>query len=132
MNSSRTALLIRCSREEANMVRSQASAERRTISGCTLNILERSLWMETHYAHGITQPFLEKQARDFRLAHRIQHRAAILLRCSTEEADRIRSAAWNRGMSISEFVAFSLWRHWEAVKKVRPDALPESLPLTPQ
>lgn len=127
MNPSRTALLIRCSEDEANMVREQAAAERRTISGCILNILERGMSMEERYAHGITRSFLENQARDFRVAHRIRNRAVILLRCSTDEADRIRTIAWRRGMSISEFVAFSLWRHWEAVKKVARNA-PEQPP----
>lgn len=100
------------------MVRTQANAERRTISGCMLNILERGIAMEERYAHGITQSFLVNQARDFRMAHRMRDRTTMLLRCSDEEAQRIRIAASNRAMSISEFVGFSLWRHWEAVKKI--------------
>lgn len=122
MNPSRTALLIRCSKEEAAILRAQAAAEHRTISGCMLDILERSVWMEQQYAHGVTQSFLENQAREFRLAHRMRDRTSLLLRCSTDEADRIRTVAWNRSMSISEFAAFSFWRHWEAVKKVHRGA----------
>lgn len=123
MNPSRTALLIRCSKEEADILRAQAAGEHRTISGCILNILERSLWIEEQYAHGVTQAFLENQAREFRLAHRLHDRTSMLLRCSNAEADRIRAVAWNRGMSISEFAAFSFWRHWEAVKKIHQGAL---------
>lgn len=119
MNSSRTALLIRCSKEEAAIIRAQAAAERRTISGCMLNILERSMWMDEKYAHGITETFLQNQARYFRLTHRLRDRTNMLLRCSVTEAERIRVAAANRRMSISEFVGFSLWRHWEATKKIR-------------
>ncbi|HEX5423249.1 MAG TPA: hypothetical protein VFW94_06850 [Candidatus Acidoferrales bacterium] len=119
MNSCRTALLIRCSREEAATVRAQAHAERRTISGCILNILERSLWMEEQYSRGMTRSFLENQAREFRLMHRIYDRTTMLLRCSVQEAERIRAKAYNRHMSISEFVGFSLWRHWEATNKIR-------------
>lgn len=122
MNSSRTALLIRCSKQEAAIIRAQAAAERRTISGCMLNILERSLWMEEQYSRGITESFLENQAREFRLMHRIHDRTTLLLRCSVQEAERIRGKASNRHISISEFVGFSLWRHWDATRKIRPDA----------
>lgn len=127
MAPSRTALLIRCSKDEASTIRAQAAAERRTISGCILKILERSVWMEHNYAQGVSQAFFENRAREFRLAHRVRDPASILLRCSHEEADRIRSVAWNRGMSISEFVVFSLWRHWEAATKVR-NAMPQRRP----
>jgi uncharacterized protein (DUF1778 family) len=37
MNPQRTALLIRCSREEADRIRSAAKRERRTVSGYVLN-----------------------------------------------------------------------------------------------
>ncbi|HTU35774.1 MAG TPA: hypothetical protein VMF66_18375 [Candidatus Acidoferrum sp.] len=101
------------------MIRAQATAERRTISACILNILERGMGMDEQYARGITQSFLENQARDFRLARPMRDRTTILLRCSTAEAARIRTAARARQMSISEFVGFSLWRHWEATKRIR-------------
>lgn len=109
------------------MVRAQANAERRTISGCILNILERSLWMHEKYSRGITPSFLENQAREFRLVHRIHDRTTMLLRCSVKEAERIRANADNRHMSISEFVGFSLWRHWEATKKIRHPEIPKEL-----
>jgi uncharacterized protein (DUF1778 family) len=128
MNPSRTALLIRCSKDEADRVRAQAAAEHRTISGCIVNILERSVRIDQDYARGITRKFLDNQAREFRLAHRVTEPTSILLRCSTEEADRIRSVAWHRGMSISEFVAFSLWRHWDAVNKIHSSALARTQP----
>jgi hypothetical protein len=71
MNPSRTALLIRCSKDEADRVRAQAAAEHRTISGCIVNILERSVRIDQDYARGITRKFLDNQAREFRLAHRV-------------------------------------------------------------
>ena len=120
MNDGRTALLIRCSQDEAAAVRAQAVAERRTISGCLLSILERSLWIEEKYARGLTASFLENQARDLRLSRQAANRTAILLRCAVKEATRIRTVAHSRGMSISEFVVFSLWRHWKAVNRMHP------------
>jgi hypothetical protein len=40
-------------------------------------------------------------------------RTAVLLRCSTQEADRIRVAAQRRETSISGFVLHSLHRAWQ-------------------
>lgn len=127
MNPPRTSLLIRCSSREAAALRAQAADERRTIAGCLLNILDRSLWIEERYSRGITKSFMEKQSRSFRLAYRSSNRTSMLLRCSVPEADRIRGAAWKRDMSISEFVVFSLWRHWQAVRKIHPGAPPGDL-----
>lgn len=118
MNPSRTALLIRCSQRDADAVRAQAFDERRTLSACLLNIIERSLWVDQQYAHGLTESFLAKQAMEFRLAHEKGDRTTMLLRCSTDEAARIRAASRKRRMSISEFVVFSLWRYWKVIKKL--------------
>lgn len=42
-NSTRTALLIRCSVEEAEQIRAAARAERRTVSGFVLNCVKNKL-----------------------------------------------------------------------------------------
>ena len=42
----------------------------------------------------------------------------MLLRCSVQEAARIRAIARIRQMSISEFVVFALWRYWKTVSKL--------------
>jgi hypothetical protein len=119
MGAARTALLIRCSLEEAGALRAQARSEHRTISGCVLNIMERSLWIEQQYRHGITPSFNERIAREFRLRRPKTERTSLLLRCSAEEAGRIRIAARNRQMSISDFIVFSVRRQWDAAEKLR-------------
>lgn len=127
MDPGRAALLIRCSQQDADALRLQAQSEHRTVSGCLLNILERRLRIEEKFARGISGSFGEKGALDSRLSRPRTNRTALLLRCSTEEADRIRAAAWKRQMSISNFVVFSLQRHWEAVETIRLAANASSL-----
>lgn len=46
MNPNRTALLIRCSVEEAEQIRSAARREHRTLSGYVLNCLKSKLQIE--------------------------------------------------------------------------------------
>jgi hypothetical protein len=112
----RTALLIRCSKEHAVHVREQARAEHRSVSGCLLRAMERSLWVEETFGKGfrpfLPQPFL-KSVRP------AGSEAALFLRCSVSEAERIREAAARRNMSISRFVIFSLERQWEAARKLQ-------------
>jgi hypothetical protein len=114
----RTALLIRCSKEEAARLRGQARAEHRSVSGCLLNVLERSLRIEEKYAvgyraqSGATAPALAKVSRF------ADSRAELFLRCSQSEAERIRGAAKRRNMSISRFVIFCLQRHWKAMQEI--------------
>jgi uncharacterized protein (DUF1778 family) len=46
MNPNRTALLIRCSLEEAQQIRTAARREHRTVSGYVLNCLQQKLKIE--------------------------------------------------------------------------------------
>lgn len=119
-NPSRTALLIRCSRDDAQALRAQALAEHRSISGCLLHILDRSLWIDEQFARALTPALLARQAWAFRLARqeKKEDRTTMLLRCSVQEAARIRAIARIRQMSISEFVVFALWRYWKTVSKL--------------
>lgn len=111
----RTALTIRCSQEEAAILRSQASTEHRSLSGCLLNILERILDFEEGYPGELTN-LIHAAA----LIPPPKPRTKILLRCSAEQAHRIRRAAIRRNTSISKFVVFSLRRHWKAREALQP------------
>jgi len=120
MDVGRTALLIRCSTEEAARVHAQALTEHRSVSGCLLHILERSLRIEENYAASLTHGFVDARARDFRLSRAKISRTAMLLRCSAEEARRIRVAAKRRKMSISELVVFLLPRRHKSTGSAEP------------
>lgn len=57
MNPDRTALLIRCSREEAERIRAAAKRERRTVSGYVLNaVMNRLLSQEKVILHARSRP----------------------------------------------------------------------------
>jgi hypothetical protein len=109
----RTSLLIRCSRQTAHAIRAEALSEHRSVSGYLLRVIERSLWVEEKSLAGRS---IVPQTVDIEMPH---DRTAIHLRCSEDEASRIRVAAKKRSMSISSFVVFSLRRHWRAVERVR-------------
>src|SRR5215469_1378058 len=118
MKSSRTALLIRCDQDDLVAIRTQADTERRSMSGCVLRILDRSLQIEKQFSSGLTESFLASRANSLRLTRWKSKHVSMLLRCSQDEAAHIRAAAKKTGMSISEFVVFSLRRHWKAVERL--------------
>lgn len=109
----RTSLLIRCSIEDAQMIRTEAATQHRNVNGYLLYVLERSMWIEQRFLAGysgaVQTPAIPRSVS----------RKAIHLRCTIDEADRIRNAAQTRFLSISNFVVFSLHRHWRAAEKVR-------------
>lgn len=109
ISDARTALTIRCSRHEADVLRSQARAENRTLSGCLWNILDRTLHIEEKLPRTWTG-LVEAEA----LIPPAKPRTKILFRCSRHQANLIRRAAMRRQTSISKFVVFSLRRHWKA------------------
>ena len=121
-STSRTALLIRCTKQDLEGIHEQAQEEYRSVGGCLLHMLERSLWIEESFGRGLGPVYLAKRAMAKTVRPKGQ-RAAILLRCSEEVAERIRQAARRRKMSISGFVLFSLHRHWAALHQVRNRAL---------
>lgn len=114
MNDARTALTVRCSQQDAKALHMQAASEHRSISGCLLNVLDRYLAMEEGLVHGLPDSLLEKKAREFRLLGPGEAGARILLRCFSDEANRIRAAAAKRQMGVSNFIVFCLRRHWQA------------------
>lgn len=109
----RTSLIIRCRREDAQTIYREAAAQRRNVSGYLLHVMERSLWVEKISLLGLTQ------IPGATIFENLGARTAIHLRCTAEEANRIREAAKRRLLSISKFVVFSLHRQWRAVDRVR-------------
>jgi len=118
--SRRTALLIRCSEAEATVIRDQAGVERRTISGYVLEIVMRTLDLEDILLIRRARPSRQKRSRAQELTMRGSTRSAILVRCSQAEARLIRSAALEKGTTISAYVLRVLRRWWEV-----QTALPE-------
>src|SRR5215467_11034181 len=109
----RSALLICCSVEEAQKIRREAQFEHRTVAGYVLNILSRALRLEERLA---------AQLNSFQRLNRVLartpirapgKRTAILVRCSVDEASRIRIAAIRRDATISGFVLHCLKRNWD-------------------
>src|SRR5215510_14978411 len=114
----RTSLLIRLSYEDAVRIRKEAASEHRSLSGYLLNVLERSCFIEQKVAHGASTPMLSMQARATLGSQSKKLHTAVHLRCTVEEAERIRAYAAGRQLSISDFVVFSLRRLWIAVARL--------------
>jgi hypothetical protein len=107
---SRTALLINCAESQAQEVRQRAHDERRTISGYVLTVAMRAIGFEQRF-------FGRIQA----LGHLSNRRApgprtCLLIRCSGEEARRIRAAAKRRQMTICGYVLNCLERTWSTLE----------------
>jgi uncharacterized protein (DUF1778 family) len=128
----RTSLLIRLSPEDAARVRKDAECERRSVSGYLLFVLWRSIAVEQKVSHALTSApaLLSRQARALLAPQFKKLRTAIHLRCTVEEAKTIREYAARRELSISDFVAFSLKRSWNALAKLHLHGRPPTSPLT--
>ena len=100
----RASLLVRLSPEDAARIRKEASSEHRSLSGYLLNILERSFFIEQKLAHGANVSMLSRQARAILGPQHKKLRTAVHLRCTVEQAARIREYAARRQLSISDFV----------------------------
>jgi|SRR5215831_15743267 len=108
----RTALIISCTREQAATIHQRADLERRTLSGYVLRILMRWLDLEERLI-GIQQ----ETGRPLTAYQPVRFpgpKTTMLLRCSKEEAHRIRVGAKRRGTTISWFVLHSLALSWSA------------------
>lgn len=108
--SARTALLIRCSKEEASAIHAQAARERRTVSAYVLNVMARALQLEAKLN---TTPELARRLYSS-ITRDPGPRSAILVRCTIQEARNVRGAARLRGATISSFVLHALRRSWSA------------------
>ena len=112
----RTALLINCSQQELELMRSYAEVEHRTLSGYVLNIVMRTVsFDETLFAS--LNRFAELAPLTPPQPHRPSGpRATTLLRCSVAEATRIRAAAKRRKTTISAYILHTLQRSWSVTK----------------
>ena len=115
----RTSLLIRLSPEDAARIRQEASSEYRSLSGYLLLRLQRSLQSEETFGTEHLKSILSRQARAFIGLQDKKLHTAVHLRCTVEEAGRIREYAAKRQLSISDFVVFSLRRQWQAADRLR-------------
>ena len=108
---SRTALLIRCDIDEAQEIRIKAARQRRTISAYVLQVLLRKIQVEGSLES-------RRAEVDGLLTSRRPTsgtpRTAVLVRCDSEEAQRIRESARGRGVPINAFVLHTLKQTWDA------------------
>jgi len=108
----RTALLIRCTTEEADRIRVEAEKQRRTISAYVLFIMVRAIHVEDRLVTSLSRFTSMNQVLSRRALMTHGPRTAILVRCEVSEADRIREAARRREMPINAFVLHALKRSW--------------------
>jgi hypothetical protein len=108
----RSALLIRCSTEEAERVRIEAQKERRTLSGYVLNVMTGTLLIEDKLLSTRTDYRSMISVLSRRALITPGPRTALLVRCSIAEAERIREAAKRRELPINAFVLQGLKRVW--------------------
>jgi len=115
---SRTALLVRCSTEQAHTIRLHAEKERRTVSGYVLNIVLRAVEVEDRLFSRLNRyPEMNKVLSRTPLTTP-GPRTAILVRCYAIEASRIRESARRREIGISAFVMQALRRAWNVQNAV--------------
>src|SRR5579883_2377486 len=116
-HASRSALLIRCSKSEATRIRSAAQTEDRTISGYVLHVLRKAWPIEERVRENLefvrSLNLQAAEAPAVRPAEKTAGlRTALLIRCATEEAIRIRAAARRKHMTLSGYVLDALARNW--------------------
>lgn len=114
--SDRTALIISCSREQAAAIHQRAEIERRTVSGYVLRILIR--WLDLEDKILAIQQGTTRRLTSQRVMYPPGKRTTMLLRCSKEEAERIKAAAKRRCTTISWYVLHTLSLAWTARDRV--------------
>ena len=107
---SRTAILISCSEEEATKIRTRAEYDFRGVSAYVLNIVLRAVELDEK----LLGRFHKLSALPTR-TRVLYRRTAVLVRCSDEQASRIRAAAGRRSATISGFVLHCLNRNWDII-----------------
>lgn len=117
--SDRTALIISCSQEQAAAIHRRAEIERRTISGYVLRILMR--WLDFEDKILVAQQGVGRRLTQYRAVHPAGKKTTMLLRCSKEEADRIKAAARRRSTTISWYVLYTLSLAWSAADRILLD-----------
>lgn len=110
--SDRTALLISCSQEQAATIRQQAEFERRTLSAYVLRIVLR--WLDLEDRLLVMQQEGGRRLSAYQPVRPTGRRTTILVRCSKEEAQRLRVGAKRRSTTISWYVLHTLSLSWSA------------------
>jgi hypothetical protein len=124
---SRTALLINCSEEELSVLRNRAARDRRPLSQYVLFIVMRCVWHEEKLARQLTHYRQMNLSVARRAVRPPGPRSTFLVRCTPEEAFRIRAVATARDMTISGFVLHSLalaWSVQDRIEKTHPPRQP--------
>jgi len=116
----RTALLIRCSKDEAERIRVEAEKQRRTISAYVLHIMSRMIEIEDRLFGKMDPSGPVRQVVSRKSLIGAGPRTAILVRCSVFEAERIREAAHRRDFPINAYVLQALKRAWASEVKSPP------------
>ena len=114
----RTALLISCTREEASKLRSRAAYEDRGVSSYLRRVLSQAIAFDEMMMARYSRVFPVGRPPDTR--SRGYRKTAVLLRCSVELAEQIRSAAARRETTISGYVLHCLNRRWELERPSMP------------
>lgn len=115
---SRTALLIRCSEDEAKRIRTESAKERRTVSAYVANIMAKAVAMEILLLGKLTRYRVGNSVLSRCVLTVPGPRTALLVRCSANEADAIREAAKRREMPINAFVLQSIQRVWTVQDRI--------------
>jgi uncharacterized protein (DUF1778 family) len=114
--SDRTALILSCTREQAATIHQRAAVERRTVSAYVLRILMRRLDLEERIV--ARQEGSGRSLMPYQPVRTPGKRTTMLIRCSKEEAQRIRAGAKRRCTTISWFVLHTLTLAWNAGDEV--------------
>jgi hypothetical protein len=106
----RTALLIRCNVHEHDRIRAESRKARRTISGYVLHEVLKAVTVDDQIFSKLKYNRPLEQPR--RPSPSVSPRTAILVRCSVEEAERVRQAANRRSIPINAFALGVLKMIW--------------------
>jgi hypothetical protein len=98
---SRTALLIRCDLDEAEKIRAEARNENLAISAYVVRTLNRALSLDDLT---LFQELFRKQKGILAEQGGSRMRTALLVRCGTADAQRIREAAKRHNSRLNLFV----------------------------
>jgi hypothetical protein len=116
----RTALLINCSKKEAQKIREIAGRQRRTISGYILNLVMNAIRLDEGLARlralGVEERLPVRDIEFYGLegvsSRPVGPRTTMLLSCTIEEAQRIRETAKKKEITISGLVLHALRLAW--------------------
>jgi uncharacterized protein (DUF1778 family) len=108
----RSAILLHCSRDQADQIHQRANFHHRPVSNYILSVLMPMVAFEERLYARLTHFEELNRALGRRYVRATGPQTTVLLRCSAEESKRIRSAAARRDMTLSGFVFQSLKRSW--------------------